>query len=166
MQSQCLLAPSSSLLSHEAREPPPLPPTHREWCHCKGPGLHTSIIKTLRHTCPQNNLVYAAPPVRLSPQLLPGWVKLTVKTNRDSIFLDNMAKSEHDAKGQKDYLVLHTSDFLERGQLPGHTDCFDFFKCESIKSHLHFTKDLQEVCLETLWLCVGPERSLPSAHPF
>ena len=129
MQPQSLLAPSSSLLSHEAREPPPLPPTHRERCHRKGPGLCTS------YTCPQNNLIYAAPQMRLSPQLLLGCVRLTVKT----IFLDNVARSEHDAKGRKDYLVLHTSDFLERGQLPGHTDCFDFFKRESIKSHLHFT---------------------------
>lgn len=93
------------------------------------------------------------------------FVKLTVKTNRDSIFLGNMARSEHDAKGRKDYLVLHTSDFLERGQLPGHTVCFDVFKCESIKSHLYFTVQGSPSSLfgDSMVMCrAGEEPTCPS----
>lgn len=121
--SACWLLPALSCLT-KLGSPHLCPPRIGSGATAKGQAF-------ARHT--QNNLM------RLSPQLLLGCVRLTVKTNWLSIFLDNVARSEHDAKGRKDYLVLHTSDFLERGQLPGHTDCFDFFKRDSIKSPLHFT---------------------------
>lgn len=160
MQPQCLLAPSSSFLSHEAREPPPLPPTHRERCHRKGPGLCTS------YQCPQNSLIYAAPQMRLSPQLLLGCVRLTVKTNWHSIFLDNVARSEHDAKGRKDYLVLHTSDFLERVSCQATQTALTSSSMSQLRvTSISQFKDLQEVCLETPWSRLHRFGEKPTVRP-
>lgn len=56
----------------------------------KGLGLPASIKNedNSPHACPQTNLIWAVPQMRLSSWLLLGCVKLTVKTKEDSVFLD------------------------------------------------------------------------------
>lgn len=104
--------------------------------------------------------------MRLSPQLLLGCVRLTVKTNWHSIFLDNVARSEHDAKGRKDYLVLHTSDFLERVSCQATQTALTSSSVSQLRvTSISQFKDLQEVCLETPWSRLHRSGEKPTVRP-
>lgn len=104
------------------------------------------------HACPQTNLIWEVPQMRLSSWLLLGWVRSTVKAKEGSVLLDNRDGQENVTPSDVSTgWLLHTSDVLERRQVPVHTVCIDSLKCESIlrvASSSQF-KDLQELCSKT-----------------